>query len=242
MMLKPALGEKSVKAPQSWQQLPHGRWLQQQVEGVLTPHCGKLFGYHLARVGQLSAQLELPKLHIKHQFSLAARGQVDVYAEAEYLPFAEASLDAVLMVGQLEFERDPHQVLREIARSLIADGYLLLAGFNPLSPARLTGLWPGQGERYPWCGRYFTRARVLDWLALLNFEVVETGYLAPGMLIESLTPPERGLAALTRAIPQLGSMYFMVARKRQFPLTLVRYRKKQQHRLNNALPLANRME
>ncbi|RUO70028.1 methyltransferase domain-containing protein [Pseudidiomarina salinarum] len=242
MMLKPALGEKSVKAPHSWQQLPHGNWLRQHVEAVLTPHCGKLFGYHLARIGQLSGQLQLPKLHIKHQFSLASSGQVDVYAEPEYLPFAEASLDAVLMVAQLEFERDPHQVLREVARSLIADGYLLLAGFNPLCPALLTGFWPTQVDRYPWRGRYFTKARMLDWLALLNFEVVETGYLAPSLLIESLTPADRGLATLARGIPQLGSMYFMVARKRQFPLTLVRYRKKQQHRLNNALPLANRME
>src|SRR5690606_41708112 len=86
--------------------------------------------------------LEMHDLRVRHQFSAAKTGEADIQTDFEYWPFAEGVLDGVMMIGQLEFERDPHQVLREISRSLIADGHLILAGFNPFSPATVTGLWP----------------------------------------------------------------------------------------------------
>lgn len=241
MMLKPAQRERAALAPQSWQQLPHGEWLQEQLGAALAASCAKVFGYYLARVGHLAKELELPNLRVQHQFSAAAQGAVDVRTQLEYWPFGEAALDAILMVGQLEFERDPHQVLREMSRSLIADGHLIIAGFNPLSPAVLTGLWPNNTKRVPWSGRYFSKARINDWLSLLNFEIVDAGYVAPSMLIGRSRRPDLGLATITSVLPQLSSMYYMVARKREFPLTVIRVRKRMKPQMNG-LPIANRVK
>lgn len=241
MMLTPARRESVNEGPTSWQQLPHGIWMQQQLSQAFAPYSAKIFGYYLARVGHLAKELELPELRVRHQFSAAQHGESNILAELEYWPFAENALDAVVMVGQLEFERDPHQVLREMSRSLIADGYLLIAGFNPYSPSVLTGCWPGKTKQPPWSGRYFSKARITDWLSLLNFEIMDAGYVAPTLLIARTARADFGLAGITRFIPQLSSMYYLVARKREFPLTVMRVKKRIKPQMNG-LPIANRVE
>ncbi|CUA84712.1 methyltransferase domain-containing protein [Pseudidiomarina woesei] len=240
-MLKPARREKATKAPLNWQQLPHGLWLKQQLSETLAPHTAKMFGYYSARLGHLAAQLELPELRLQHDFSVAADAEPKVRAELEHLPFAESALDAVFLVGQLEFERDPHQVLREVSRSLIADGYVVIAGFNPLSPALLTGLWPSNLRQLPWCGRYFTKARICDWLSLLNFEVVASGYVGATLMWSATKRPDFAFARLSQMAPPLRSMYYLVARKREFPLTVVRVRKRNKPRMSS-MPVANRVK
>lgn len=259
-MLKPARKANTAQAPVDWQQLPHGQWLQAQLSEALAPHTAKIFGYYCARLGHLAADLELPNLRLRHEFSVAddtgaqtgsetnsaKRSEKNEYqptiqADLEYLPFAESSLDAVIMVGQLEFERDPHQVLREVSRSLIADGYVILAGFNPLSPALLSGFWPTNFGQLPWRGRYFSKARLCDWLSLLNFEIVASGYTGASLLWSATKRPDIGLAGVSRYIPQLRSMYYLVARKREFPLTVVRVRQRAKPRMGS-LPVANRVK
>ena len=240
-MLKPARREKVTKAPSNWQQLPHGLWLKQHLSEALAPHTAKMFGYYSARLGHLAAQLELPELRLQHDFSVAADAEPKIRAELEHLPFAESTLDAVFLVGQLEFERDPHQVLREVSRSLIADGYVVIAGFNPLSPALLAGLWPTNLQQLPWCGRYFTKARVYDWLSLLNFEVIASGYAGATLMWSATKSPDFGLARLSQMLPPVRSMYYLVARKREFPLTVVRVRQRAKPRMSS-MPVANRVK
>lgn len=239
MIFRPARRETAAKAPQGWAELPHGAWLSQQLADALKPYSAKIFGYYMARIGHLSRELELPELRVSHEFSTSKSGTADVLTDPEFWPFAEHSLDAVLLAGQLEFERDPHQVLREVSRSLIADGHLVLACFNPMSPSLLTGLWPGHLKQAPWSGRYFSRARIYDWLSLLNFEVIGSGYVAPSLLIDKLQRPDFALARVAKVIPQLSSMYYIVARKREFPLTVVRVRKRIKPRMSS-LPVTQR--
>ncbi|CAI8157171.1 class I SAM-dependent methyltransferase [Pseudidiomarina mangrovi] len=239
MMIKPALRQLIPAAPQHWSQLPHGHWLRQQVSQALAPHCSKIFGYHLARVGALAADLTLPELRVKHQFSINSQAPAEVITDLHHWPFAEHSLDAVLLVNQLEFDTDPHQLLREATHSLIADGYLLVVGMNPISPALLTGIWPGRIDSYPWNGRYFTRARVSDWLSLLNYQLIASEYIAPSLLIDALPNPSAGLTRINRLLPQLGSMYVLVARKRQYPLTVVRQRRALKTNHSATLPVAS---
>lgn len=240
-MLMPARRASATAAPTSWSQLPHGEWLKEELRDALAPHCAKIFGYYLVRVGHLAKSMEMPDLRVRHQFSAASVGEADIQTDFEYWPFAEGVLDGVMMIGQLEFERDPHQVLRELSRSLIADGHLILAGFNPLSPATMTGLWPSNMSKPPWSGRYFSKARINDWLSLLNFEIVGSGYVAPTMLIPKTASANFGLKHVSRFIPQVGAMYYVVARKREFPLTVVRNKQRAKPQVN-ALPLANRVK
>ncbi|MDN7123910.1 methyltransferase domain-containing protein [Pseudidiomarina sp. 1APP75-32.1] len=245
-MLKPAFREQAVKAPKHWQQLACGQWLKTQTEQELAPHCERLYGYHFARVGCLTAELELPKFAVAHQFSVAEQlhEQVQVQAKSTDWPFAEDALDSILMVGQLEFESDPHQVLRDVSRSLIADGKLIYVGFNPFSPNLLTGLWPGNRKRYPWSGRYFSKARLLDWLSLLNFEVTVQQYFAPSLLQQRWGILQAGMERIYKFIPQSGALYLVVAKKREFPLTLVSERHKHRQVRPNlqTAPLANQTQ
>ena len=97
--------------------------------------------------------------------------------DARQLPVATDSVDAVLMPHTLDFSPKPHQVLREAERVLIAEGRLIILGFNPWS---LWGLWRlvHRGpSRIPWCGHFLAMRRLHDWLRLLGFKIEQTRHL-----------------------------------------------------------------
>ena len=87
------------------------------------------------------------------------------------LPFECGSLDLVAMPHVLEFNTNPHQILREVERVLRPEGSVIISGFNPRS---LWGVRRMLGTRigYPWSGDFIALSRLKDWLALLGFEVV----------------------------------------------------------------------
>lgn len=238
MLLKPALLEHTHQPPSQWTQLAHGEWLLKQANQALKPVWPKLFGYHLASYGALAGALTSTESHIKHRCCVGPES-TQVIAKGSEWPFAEHSLDAIVSAVMLEYETDPHQVLRDLTHSLIADGHLVLLGMNPLSPAILPGVWPAGRRAYPWAGRYFTRARVLDWLALLNYEVTDTRYFAPTWMWSKQEPPGWGMTRLSEWLPGTQSMYLIVARKREYPLTPLKARKAAQQPKVRALQLAN---
>ena len=105
-------------------------------------------------------------------------------------------------------------VRREIDRVLIDDGWLILSGFNPLSLVGLSKCIPFVGRNRASRSRMFTMMRQLDWLALLNFEVLHYGRF-------HVLPWNRlGGRLLSTHIPALGCMQLIIARKRTIPLTL----------------------
>jgi SAM-dependent methyltransferase len=89
----------------------------------------------------------------------------------EALPLPNASLDALVLHHALETAADPRSVLREAARVVAPGGRLIVCAFNPLSLWGLRRLYARvvpdafQGLRLP------SVFRLLDWLALLGFEV-----------------------------------------------------------------------
>ena len=91
--------------------------------------------------------------------------------EAESLPIDTHSIDIVIMPHTLEFEGDPHQVLREAARVLKPEGIILLMGFNPWAFWHVPRFLPQVLQKTPWNGRFISRRRIADWLKLLNFEI-----------------------------------------------------------------------
>jgi len=97
------------------------------------------------------------------------------------LPFDSDCLDLVLLPHVLEFSEQPHQVLRDVVRTLRPEGNLYISGFNPRS---LWGLHCSLGRRqgYPWQGKFISLSRQKDWLALLGLELVGVsfaGYALP---------------------------------------------------------------
>ena len=93
-----------------------------------------------------------------------------MFCKTEALPVASDSVDAVLLPHTLETDNDPHAVLREVARVLVAEGQLLVLGFSAV------GTW---GARHrlssegfpPGLARLISESRVRDWFALLGFEI-----------------------------------------------------------------------
>ncbi len=71
---------------------------------------------------------------------------------------------------------------------MIDDGWMILTGFNPVSLMGLRKLVPVLRKTTPYNSRMFTLTRQLDWLALLNFEVLHYGryqVLPSGMVANS---------------------------------------------------------
>jgi len=238
VLIKPALVKRAQKQPAHWEEVHCGPWLSQQERLALTPFWANMAGDYALLLGPLSAEVgagcratELITVHP----GKSAR----VRAELNALPFAKRSVDIAVLSHVLEYAKDPHQVLREADRCLSFDGYLVVTAYNPTALASLLGAWPKYMNKAPWNGRYFTRRRVEDWLALLNYEVLAHGYIgnrAMAWSIDASPSAEPANAAATRwgtssqstvptdnplcrLIPWLRCGYYLVARKRVFPLT-----------------------
>lgn len=150
--------------------------------------------------------------------------KIAFFTEFEALPFAENSLDLLILPHSLELSPDPHATLREAERVLLPEGKLIICGFNPLS---LWGFKQKRSHLYkrlnfgdlylPEAGEFIGYRRLRDWLRLLNFDV-EPGHFG------CYRPAVRGAGMLQRFAwidklgerywPILGAVYFVVAVKR----------------------------
>ena len=77
----------------------------------------------------------------------------------------------MILPHALELSADPHQLLREVERVLIAEGQVVITGFNPFSLWGIARRLRGSAAGAPWQGRFLNVLRLRDWLALLGFEV-----------------------------------------------------------------------
>lgn len=225
--MKPALSFQAQQLPESWADFPHGEHILTQINERLEPWWSKIFGYHLLKLGPLSCQVDTSNSPISHQINACSvSANASVVADIDDLPFIQHAVDAVLLAHSLEFTTDPHHVLREAHRVLIPGGYLVLTGFNPFSLAGINKILHFRKQQYPWCGRFFTTARVKDWLQLLGFEICDE----QRFLFSSLsTYPGLAEQALVqrfceRYCETMGSAYVLVARKRVQPLTPIKPR------------------
>lgn len=221
--MKPALRENVLHPPASWQHFRQGSALASELESVLAPWWQQIFGYYLLKVGDLSCQLDTSTCRTRHTIALGSRQvKADMVAEPDALPIAAASIDAVLLSHCLEFQNDPHHVVREAHRVLVADGYLLLSGFNPHSWLGLGRLVPGLQQRLPWQGHFFSAMRIKDWLHLIGFEVMaEQRFFCSAMLAQEFKA-NRWQKFNQRYLSLFASSYLLVARKRELPLTPIR--------------------
>ncbi|QSX31578.1 methyltransferase domain-containing protein [Shewanella cyperi] len=206
-------------SPAHWQQLPAQPMLQHAVERALSAWWPRVFGYHLLKLGPLSSHLDSRACTIAHQIRIHPGDNAGLVADYGQLPLKNACIDAVLMNMLLEFEPNPYQILRETDRVLISGGYLFIIGFNPLSTAFMGKLLPRYREQLPWCGHFFLPSRIRDWLGLLGYQVLADERFFYHPLIGS--PDRFGFwqESLEAWLPGAGSLYMLVARKLDSPLT-----------------------
>lgn len=221
-------------AEKAWLSSVSGQYLQSKEANLYNKAVFDLFGFNALQMGGLPRDL-LKNSRISHRFSAGDAHETDcaLHCDDEFLPFAPASLDLLLLPHRLEFSERPHQTLREAERVLMPEGHLIISGFNPVS---LWGvafglkkawykLWRKQdrlAEAYPWRASLIRLGRLKDWLSLLGFEVmvVERVCHIPPFSSEKM---HRHFAWMDRlcSVPwlrlfcrQLGGVYFVVARKR----------------------------
>lgn len=214
-----------------------------QVEHILS----NLFGYHLLQVGFLAEVDLLATTRISHcmivdrdihRLSWQNSPERGIFAGVpEALPVASDSLDVLVLHHTLEFSPDAHQVLREVDRTLIPEGHVVVLGFNPWS---LWGLWwlaRGWRGHPPWCGRFIGFARIKDWLSLLGFDIVHTQsyFFRPPLQRDGIMNRLGFMEALGgRFWPLMGGGYLLVAKKRVLTLTQIRPRWRTKRRFISA--------
>ena len=172
-------------------------------------------------------------------------------ADPVALPFADNSLDLVLLPHTLEQSLDPHAALREVERVLVPEGRVVISGLNPVSlwalrqhRARLYQRM-GRGRLYlPDAGEFIGYHRLRDWLRLLSFEVESARFGCYRPAVRSNHWLER-FAWMDRLgehwWPILGAAYFVVAVKRVHGMRLLEpaWRTAPQ-RAAASVPVANR--
>ncbi|RMG34872.1 MAG: class I SAM-dependent methyltransferase [Gammaproteobacteria bacterium] len=231
-MRAPACEESTAAPPErlrEWLPGAAGRRLIAAEEALLRRFVEGLFGYYLVSVEGLGADLRpLHECPVRHKLRLAPSEEEggDIVARAEQLPLRSDTIDAVVLHHSLDFSADPHLVLREVERVLIAEGRVVILGFNPFS---LWGVWRlllrGRSTG-PWCGHFLSYRRVVDWLGLLGFDVEYTDVAA---FVPPL--PQRwegrfaGVERLARRyLPMFAGVYVIRAVKRVSTVTPVRLR------------------
>jgi len=115
----------------SWRQDALGQYIQSQEQVFCDRVVGNIFGFNALQLGMLEADL-LKNCRIPYKIKLSEY-QGDVYCDAEQLPIVDSTIDLMLLPHVLDFSSYPQQALREAERVLVAEGYLVLTGFYPMS-------------------------------------------------------------------------------------------------------------
>ncbi len=161
-----------------WFESTAGRYLLSQEQSWFYKEVFDLFGFNALQMGCLHMDLlrnsRIPNRY--HSADTVTTAQPHhISCCDDFLPFADASLDLLLLPHRLEFSERPHQTLREAARVMVPEGHLLISGFNPMSSWGATArmkAWFCKHKNYPWNGEFIGLTRLKDWLALLGFEVM----------------------------------------------------------------------
>ena len=201
---------------------------QQQLDEILP----NLFGYHIGQIGLTREQNLLRSSRISHHFVtdfLADEplNRAGCKTLPDLLPLASDSVDVLVLPHVLEFSNAPHDVLRAVERALIAEGHVVILAFNPFSFFSLWRIFYMGRRKVPWCGRYFSIARLKDWLALLGFDVVMTHYYCYRPPVQHKGVMQRLHfieVVFSKLLRIFGGGYVIVARKRTVTLTPIRTR------------------
>jgi len=195
---------------------------------VLSGMVGDMFGYQLLQLGELGVDMDhLAQCPVQRKTLISHRAEPGqpavIVAEARHLPVASDSVDVVILAHTLDFSPDPHQVLREVERVLIAGGRVIVVGFNPFSLWGLWRLFRRWRGNVPWCGNFLSYPRLNDWLTLMGFgiermDVMEFRLPTRSARFEVIERIGR------RVWPMLAGVYMVRAVKRVSRVTPIRQR------------------
>lgn len=203
-----AKAAKPFLQPNSWNDLPQGERYCHALSKAFAPWLPKILGYQILKLGALSGEITT-HLPMRHQMivnekitpnlaALCSQNDSVIQTKLTELPFIQQEINAVFLANTLNFVQDPHQILREAHRVLTDDGWIFISIFNPLSPLIFKRKLGGYSLRH------YPAWRIVDWLALLNFDVIEKRHLSIKHSHATIFSP----------------LTVIIAQKRTYPLTL----------------------
>lgn len=254
--MRTAFKSKPPRYPTGWGDFPAGAHIQQAISTVCNDYAERIFGYHFAKLGNLSASIKLDQSPIRHHINYTPaplmQGVGDsqcviegnstrpatfenesyVVGHSHQLPFSENSIDGFLLANELDFAQDPHEILREVDRVITQNGYVIISGFNPLSLAGIAKFLPVKRGNVLHDARFFTSFRIKDWLQLLGFEIVEQRQVLFSTLFfqqkwQSAAKLQHYIASyLPTYLPWCSAVYVILAKKRVIPMTAIKPKRK----------------
>jgi hypothetical protein len=135
-------------------------------------------------------------------------------------------VDAALLPHTLELAADPYAIVREADRVLVAEGQLIVLGFQPFSLWGVRG-WGTRSGFPPGMRRLLSARRVREWLVLLGYAVVAARRYLYRSPWRAGPEPDAGNARLLRRgllNPLPAGAWMLKARKRVYALTPIRPR------------------
>lgn len=128
-----------MKELREWYQSKQGQLVASTETRLIEKVLPRLFGYHLLQLGATKNLSWLKNSPILHRFGVSpcqAINRFESWVQANHtaLPFAESSIDVLILPHLLEVSFEPLPILQEASRVLLAEGKLILFGFNPWHP------------------------------------------------------------------------------------------------------------
>ena len=218
--------------PEIWHQ-----WLQHSsTQRLLALEAGwlrdwikQLRGHHLLYAGVDDRPKFIRRGRLAHAFCVSLPWQMPgsshmALMHESHWPLADESLDVVVLQHGLDMTRHPHQMVREAARCVVSNGYLIIVGFNPVSPWGAMRWVRTFSTQLPWLSNPVTSKRLRDWLTLLDFRVEQVQPVAhvwPWKIgSESFSRRVNRVLAGQQGLP--ASAYILVARKTVAGMTPIR--------------------
>jgi SAM-dependent methyltransferase len=206
---------------QAWFETPLGAYLLASEQSYFDQAVADVFGFNAFQLG-LGRQDFLRANRMPFHCRVGAlgsnvEGEAKIRADFRALPILSNSADLILLPHVLDFSDNPHQVLREVARILMPEGHVIVAGFNPWSLWGARQAFDRSRDAFPWRGQFINLPRLKDWMALLGIEIAAGRmccYIPPVMNERWIDRFSFLEAAGDRWWPFAGGVYFLHGVKR----------------------------
>lgn len=167
---------------QNWSESAFASYIMSVERRIFTKKYGHLPGYRFLRLGLSPSQETLDCFSQIHRFGVQSQvlgniAEMSAAADFSDLPLPSEVVDVVLLQHSVEFSESPKASLNEALRVLAPGGHLIICVFNPVGP---TGLikFPMQlvTNRPQYRFHNLRKGRLIDWLTLLNCEVLDVDH------------------------------------------------------------------
>ena len=215
-----------------WLRTPLGARLYALERKLVGEALAQVFGWQLLQIGLwgdddglITDARTQRKTVLAWHGDRGSTGDTLIRSRTDSLAIGSDAADAVLLPHTLEYEPDPHEILREVGRVLAGEGHLIVLGFRPLSSWGVRHLFARDGFP-PGLDRLIGERRLRDWLKLLGFEIVDARRYLFALPWGSPAPSSQTFMERTGESlwPLFGGGYLIKARKRVYTLTPIRPR------------------